>query len=103
MNDVQRKMEFPAESKQKIDGFELRFIGPGAKIGFIPSPIGIRQFFGGCFHGAGQLGVNQQREARLDKMREGRAQLLLGNHGEAVDSWIDKKGLKARNARSRKR
>src|SRR5215470_19614839 len=103
MNDVKRKVEFAAESEKQMDRFELGFIGPGVKIGFVMTPIGICQFFGGGFNRARQLGMNQQREARPGEMREGCAQLLLGNHGEAVDSRIDEETLKARNARSRER
>jgi hypothetical protein len=103
MNNVKPKMEFATESQEQIDRQKLGLVRTRAKIGFMSPPICIRQFPGGGFYRAWQLGVDQQRQARPCNMGKCFAQLLRGNHGETVDSRVDEKTLKARNARRRER
>jgi hypothetical protein len=39
--------------------------------------------------------MDKKRKASLRNMRQGRAQLLLRDHGEAVDAGVDEKTLEA--------
>ena len=45
--------------------------------------------------------MHQQRQASPGNMRQGRSQLLLRHHGEAIDAGIDQKAFEPRHSSSR--
>ena len=98
MNDVQAEFIFAAEREEETNRGELCFLRARLQIGLIQRPIGVCQTRRGGIDGARKFGVDEQRKFRDGDMRQSGAKLLLGNHGEAVDAWMDEKTFEAGNA-----
>ena len=97
MNDVQAKTIFAAKGQQQADRSQLRLIRPRLQVGGVAAPIGVGQGGGRPINRACELRVNQQRKPRAGNVRQRHSQLLLRNHGEAIDSGIDQKTLETRH------
>src|SRR5437016_14282603 len=98
MYDVQPEMVFAAEGDHELNRSKLRCIRPRLQIRLILAPVRMRQSLCCDVHRSRQLRMNQQRQAGPRDMRQGRAELLLADHGEAIDARVNEKTLETREA-----
>ena len=98
MYDVQPEIVFAAEGDHELNRRKLRFIRPRLQIRLILAPVRMRQSLCCGVHRSRQFRMNQQRQAGPRDMRQGRAELLLADHGEAIDARVNEKTLETRDA-----
>lgn len=98
MDDVEAEIEFAAEGEEKTDGRKLGFFWARLQIGLVERPVGVGEIRSGGIDGGGKFGVDEKREARASDMRESGAQLLFGDHSEAVDAGLNEKTFEAWDA-----
>lgn len=101
MDDVQAEFEFAAEREEKTNGGEFGFLWARLQIGLVMRPVRAGEIRSGEIDGSGKFCVYEKREACASDMREGGAQLLLGDHCEAVNAGMNEKTFEARDARGR--
>ena len=103
VDDVQAEAVLTAEADHQADGFEFGLVGAGGEVGGVLAPVGGLEAFGGAVDGAGELGVDEQREAGLGDVGKRGFELLLVDHGEAVAAGVDEEALVAEDAGARER
>src|SRR6266568_2456312 len=62
-------------------------------------PVGMHQSFGDFIDRTRKFRVHQQWQARPRNMGQSGFELLLGDHREAVDTWMNKKALEPQHSR----
>ncbi len=86
---MEAEFEFAAEGEEHSNGGEFGFFWAGLEIGFVEGPVGVGQIGSGGFDGGGELSVDEERETCAGNVREGGAELRLGDHREAVDARMN--------------
>src|SRR5271168_3178138 len=99
VHNVQAKFVFAAEGEEKADCGELGFFGARVEIGVVERPILVRKIFCGGLDRAGKFGVNQQWQPGARHVRQSCAQLLFGDHREAIDAGVNEETFESRRAR----
>jgi len=100
MDDVQVKLELPAQRQQQPYCRDFGRLWPRLEIRGIQPPIGvlILQMSSRFIHWPGKFGVDEQWKARAGHMRQCGAKFRLGDHGEAIDSGMNEKALETCHA-----
>src|SRR6266404_2058534 len=101
MDDVQTEMIFAAQGDHEPDRGKLRFIRTRLQIRRVFAPVRLRQLARRLLHRPGQFRVYEQRQAGPRDMRQGRAELPLGDHREAVNARMNEEAFESRHTRGR--
>src|SRR4029077_14537931 len=107
MDDVQTEMILAAQGDHELNSGKLRFIRSRLQIRRVFAPVRLRQLACCLVHTLaqvrvyeprhGQSRVKEQRKAGPRDTRQGRAELPLGDHGEAVNAGMNEEAFESRH------